>query len=292
MLRLNEEEEPMTTIKHEFSPEDIQTFIPAEKVGLLASKNFEGLPHITLITSMQANGPKELLAGEFVTGVSKQYIQKNHDVSFLIMTVARQMWRGKARWTHLAKEGPEYESMNLIPMFRYNTYFGINTVHYFDLLEVSEKAPLPMNGIIGAAVKTMLIKGGQKTGNKERILMPFIETLFNGLTSLKFLSYIKEDGFPTIIPIIQCQAADSRRLAFATGVFDDELKAIPVGSKVAVFCMDFNFVDVLVRGTFNGYKKTLLGNVGTVDIEWVYNPMPPAVGQVYPEIPLRTVTEF
>ena len=282
----------MTTIKHEFNPEDIQTFMPAEKVGLLATKNFEGLPHITLFTSFQANGPKVLLAGEFVTGVSKQYIQKNHDVGFLIMTIDRHLWRGKATWTHLEKEGSEYERMNLIPMFRYNTYFGINTVHYFDLLEVSEKAPLPMNSIIGAAVKTMLTKGGQKTGNKERILKPFIETLFNGLTSLKFLSYIKEDGFPTIIPIIQCQAADSRRLAFATGVFDEELKAIPVGCKVAVFCMDFNFVDVLVRGTFSGFKKTLLGNVATVDIDWVYNSMPPAVGQVYPEMELKTITEF
>lgn len=282
----------MTTIKHEFDEEAIKTFKPAEKVGLLATKNFEGLPHICMITSMQANGPKELLVGEFVAGVSKQYIQKNHDVAFLIMTISRNMWRGKATWTHLAKEGPEYEQMNLIPMFRYNTYFGINTVHYFDLLEVSEKEPLPMNNIIGAAVKTMLAKSSRKTGNKERILVPFIETLFNGLMSLKFLAYIKPDGFPTIIPIIQCQAADSRRLAFASGVYDDELNAIPAGTKVAVFCMNFSFEDVLIRGTFNGFKKSLLGNIGTVDIEWVYNPMPPATGQVYPEIELKTITEF
>ncbi len=282
----------MTTIKHEFDEEAIKTFMPAEKVGLLATKNFEGLPHICLITSMQANGPKVLLAGEFVAGVSKQYIQKNHDAAFLIMTISRNMWRGKATWTHLAKEGPEYERMNLIPMFRYNTYFGINTVHYFDLLEVTEKEPLPMNSIIGAAVKTMLVKGSRKTGNKERILKPFIETLFNGLMSLKFLAYIKPDGFPTIIPIIQCQAADSRRLVFAAGVYDDELQAIPAGTKVAVFCMNFSFEDVLIRGTFNGFKKSLLGNTGTVDIEWVYNPMPPATGQVYPELDLKAVSEF
>ncbi len=282
----------MTTIKHEFDEEAIKTFMPAEKVGLLATKNFDGLPHISLITSMQANGPKELLVGEFVTGVSKQFIQKNHDAAFLIMTISRNMWRGKATWTHLAKEGREYEQMNLIPMFRYNTYFGINTVHYFNLLEVTEKEPLPMNKIIGAAVKTMLAKGSQKTGNKDHILVPFIETLFNGLMSLKFLAYIKQDGFPTIIPIIQCQAADSRRLAFASGVYDNELKEIPAGSKVAVFCMNFSFEDVLIRGTFNGFKKSLLGNIGTVDIDWVYNPMPPAIGQVYPELQIKTITEF
>jgi hypothetical protein len=33
-------------------------------------------------------------------------------------------------------------------MFRYNTYFGINTVHYMDLIETSESQDLPMRKII------------------------------------------------------------------------------------------------------------------------------------------------
>ena len=32
--------------------------------------------------------------------------------------------------------------------------------------------------------------------------------------------------------------------------------------------------------------------LGTVDIEWVYNSMPPAHGQIYPEVPLEPVIEF
>lgn len=282
----------MTTIKHEFSPQDIKDFSPSEKVGLLASINFEGLPHISLITSMQAKDSKELLVGEFVTGASKKFIQKNHKVGFLFMTFSRHMWRGKAVWTHAEKSGPEYEMMNLIPMFRYNTYFGINTVHYCDLVETSEKAALPMNPIIGEAIKTLLAKGTVKTGSKDRILKPFIEKMFNGLTSLKFLSYVKKDGYPTIIPIIQCQAADSRRLAFSSGVYKDELKAIPAGTEVAIFCMNFGIEDVLIRGKFNGFKRALGVDLATVDIDWVYNSMPPAVGQVYPEIEIQAVTEF
>lgn len=282
----------MNTIKHEFSPEDIQAFTPSEKVGLVASVNFEGLPHITLITSMQARGPRELLLGEFVTGASKKFIRVNHKIGFLIMTFSRHLWRGKAVWTHAETSGPEYERMNLIPMFRYNTYFGISTVHYCDLVETSEKTPLPMNSIILAAIKTRLAKSRLKTGKPKRILKPFIEAMFNQLNSLKFLAYIREDGFPTIIPIIQCQAADSHRLAFAAGAYDDELRLIPTGSQVAVFCMNFGIEDVLIRGVYNGLKKSLGMTLGTVDIDWVYNSMPPAVGQVYPEIPIQPVTEF
>ncbi|MGD8404428.1 MAG: hypothetical protein PVJ21_12255 [Anaerolineales bacterium] len=282
----------MITIKNEFSPDDIQAFEPSEKVGLMASINFDGLPHLTLITSMQAKSPTELIVGEFVTGLSKKFIQKNHNIAFLIMTFERDMWRGKATWSHLAKEGPEYEKMNLIPMFRYNTYFGINTVHYFDLLGVSERTPLPMNKVIREALKTLIGKGGVKSNKDECILKPFAEKMFNGLTSLKFLSYIREDGYPTIIPIIQCQASDSTRLAFSGGVFSEELKAIPAGNKVAVFCMNFGIEDVLIRGTFNGFQRSRGINLASVDIEWVYNSMPPALGQVYPAAELQACTEF
>ena len=282
----------MTKIKREFSQDDIEAFKPSEKVGLLASTNFEGLPHVSMITSMQAQDANTLLVGEFVTGASKKFIRKNHNVGFLFMTFSRHMWRGKATWTHAEKSGPEYELMNLIPMFRYNTYFGINTVHYCDLVETSEKAALPMGPIIVEALKTLLAKGMVKTESKQRILKPFVEKMFNGLTSLKFLSYIKDDGYPTLIPIIQCQAADSRRLAFSSGVFQDELKAIPPGTQVAIFCMNFGIEDVLIRGKFNGFKRTCGIDLATVDIDWVYNSMPPAVGQVYPETELKAVVEF
>ena len=278
--------------KQEFSKEDMKAFEPSEKLGLMASINPEGLPHITLITSMQANTPKELIVGQFVSGLSKQFIQENNNISFLVMTFDKIMWRGKAVWTRMGKEGPEYERMNLIPMFRYNTYFGINTVHYFDLLEVSEPAALPMGKIIGEALKTRVSKGGMKSGKSGRILKPFIENMFNTLTCLKFLSYVGDDGYPAIIPIIQCQASDSTRLVFSGGVFGDELEMIPEGGDVAVFCMNFGIEDVLIRGKFKGFSRSRGFRLGSVDIEWVYNSMPPALGQVYPPLELKPCTNF
>ena len=120
----------------------------AEKIGLVASINPEGLPHISLITSIMAPRPNQLTLGQFCKGLSKQYIQENNHITFLIMTMDKKMWRGRAKWTHLKKEGPEYERYNEIPMFRYNTYFGINTVHYLDLIETSGREDLPMSKIV------------------------------------------------------------------------------------------------------------------------------------------------
>lgn len=280
--------EPRST----FSKEDMKAFEPAEKIGLVACVNPDGRPHISLITSMMASGPDQLTLGQFCVGLSKQYIQERPDIAFLIMTMDKRLWRGKAHWTHLRREGPEYQRYNDIPMFRYNTYFGINTVHYLDLIEVAGPAPLPMGRIIRSAIMTRAAKGGAATGESERILSPFAEGLFNKLDALKFLSCIGPDGYPVLIPIVQCQAADSRRLVFGSGVFGDELLKVPEGSTVAVFCLTMGMEDVLIRGTFSGFKRYRGIRAAAVDIEWVYNSMPPSHGQIYPDVSLEPVTEF
>jgi hypothetical protein len=275
-----------------FSEQEMKAFAPAEKVGLVACVNPEGLPHISLITSIMAPRSDQLTLGQFCQGLSKQFIQHNPNVAFLIMTMDKKLWRGRAQWTHLKKEGPEYERYNAIPMFRYNTYFGINSVHYLDLVETSSGQQLPMPQIVLAAMLTKLAKGGAATGLEERILKPYAEDLFNQLDSLKFMAYVGKDGFPVIVPVIQCQAADSRRLAFSPIAFKDELLPIAEDTAVAVFCLTMKMEDVLIRGAFRGYQRAMGLKLGIIDIEWVYNSMPPAHGQIYPEVALEAIMNF
>jgi len=56
--------------------------------------------------------------------------------------------------------------------------------------------------------------------------------------------------------------------------------------------MTMGIEDVLVRGPFSGFKRYRGLPLGTVDIEWVYNSMPPCHGQIYPQVALKPVTEF
>ncbi len=275
-----------------FNAEDIQAFLPAEKIGIVASVNPDGLPHITLITSIRANNEHQLTLGEFCRGNSKAFIQNNPEIAFMVLTMDKRMWRGTARWSHLRKDGPEYQSYNDLPMFRYNAYFGINTVHYLDLVSVTGPMGLPIPRILLATLMTRFSRSASATGNNERILTPFAERLFNQLGTLKFLSYIGTDGFPVLVPLLQCQAADSRRLVFSQTAYTRELAQIPEGQPVAVFGLSMKMEDVLVRGTFNGFSKHRMIHAGTVDISWVYNSMPPAHGQIYPQKPLEPVTEW
>ncbi len=59
-----------------------------------------------------------------------------------------------------------------------------------------------------------------------------------------------------------------------------------------MFGLTMGMEDVLVRGVFHGFKRFRFMKLGTVEIEWVYNSMPPGHGQIYPLVALKTVTEF
>ncbi len=96
--------------------------------------------------------------GQFTEGLSKQHILNNPKTGFLIMSLDKNLWRGKATFTHSTKEGQEYDYFNNVPMFRYNAYFGVHTVYYLDLLSHTGKEPLPMNRIIFAAIQTLLAR--------------------------------------------------------------------------------------------------------------------------------------
>ena len=216
----------------------MKAFAPAEKVGIIATVTPEGLPHMSLLTSVMAPEPATAYRRRILPGHEQRVHAANRKIGFAILTLDKKLWRGKALWTHLKKEGPEYEIYNQQPMFRYNTYFGINTVHYFDLKETTAGAPLPLASIVKSALLTKMAKGGAAKGKPERVLSYFGEKLFNGLDSLKFLSFIADDGFPVIIPVIQCQAAGQQPPGVSSRRFSARTEQAQTGNDGSCFWPD------------------------------------------------------
>ena len=275
-----------------FSAKDIDALAAPLKVGLLATVNPEGLPHLTLIASLQANTPTQMIFGQFVEGLSKAQIHENPKAGFLIMTLDKQLWRGKATFTHTATQGPEYEMYNNTPMFRYNAYFGVHTVYFLDLVSHSGKTPLPMGRVILAAIQTMAARVLSARGSDEEVFNLWTRQLMNKLDNLKFLAYVGVDGHPVVVPVIQAQADGGEHVIFSTGAYGQDLEAIPQGTAVAVFAMSLQMEDVLMRGEFRGLRRMAGVRCGSVRVNWVYSPMPPKPQQIYPRVALEPVTDF
>jgi hypothetical protein len=245
-----------------------------------------------MISSLRPNTPTQLTWGQFVEGRSKQYIRENPRVGFLMMTLQKDLWRGKAIFTHTADRGAEYDFYNNVPMFRYNAYFGIHTVYYMDLIHHLGRQPLPMNKIIPAAILTMLAKTIAPAKSEIAPLNLWTRSLLNKLDALKFLSYLDTDGHPVIVPVIQAQAAGSGHVLFSTGAYAEDLALVPPGTQVAVFGLALSMEDVLMRGVFEGIHRYAGIPCGRVQVDWVYNSMPPAPGQIFPPLPLEAVRNF
>jgi hypothetical protein len=280
------------TVRRRFDEADIKATEPTLKVGLLATINREGLPHLTLISSLRACSPTQVVWGQFTEGLSKEFIQLNPRAGFAIMTLNKELWRGKATFSRTATYGTEYEAYNNTPMFRYNAYFGIHTVYYMDLVGHSGRQVLPMGRVVLGAILTKAAKylGGRPGG--ATVLNAWTCGMLDKMDTLKFLAYVDTDGYPGIIPVIQAQAWGKEGIVFSTAAYGNELAGIPEGAPVAILGMSLSMEDVLVRGPFYGLRRIGGVRCGTVRVEWVYNSMPPVPQQIYPPVPLEPIRDF
>ncbi|MEW5736239.1 MAG: pyridoxamine 5'-phosphate oxidase family protein [Thermodesulfobacteriota bacterium] len=276
----------------ELSPEAVDAFRQEAKVALLATISPEGLPHVTLITSLMAKSDRELTFGQFCEGRSKKYVEQNGNAAFLVLTMDRKIWRGTATWTGKKTQGPEFEAYNTLPMFRYNAYFGIHTVHYMDLREVTPRQGLPYARV---AASLALAEAGRRFAvphDGPEVLNAWSHRFFLRPDTLKFISYVDADGFPRIIPALSMRPAGRARLVFSPLAYQEEIAAIPRGARAAVFGLSFRMEDVLVRGTFLGKNRFGQIPLCAVDLDFAYNSMPPVPGVIFPMPDLNPVTDF
>ena len=102
------------------------------------------------------------------------------------------------------------------------------------------------------------------------------------MDTLKYIGFINADGFPVVFPAIQAQSVNANQIIFSTAVFPQFTSQLIKGSRIALYGMSLNMETVLVRGEFQGFKRLAGMLVGVLNIDWVYNSMPPVPGQIYP----------
>ena len=121
------------------SEEEFKIFEKSEKLGVVGTIDEQGDPHMSLLTTIMAKSEDEMVVGEFTKGSSKKFMQERNKCGFAIMRLDLSFWTGKMVWKDVKTEGEEYVKYNNMQMWRFNTYFGINRVHYFDLTDISDK---------------------------------------------------------------------------------------------------------------------------------------------------------
>lgn len=268
-----------------------QTMLASDsKIGLLVTVDEDGYPHISFISSIQALGEDRITFGKFCAGLSKKHLETRPHAAFLALNADMEFLRGNATFTHTAITGDEHEAYNAKPMFRYNSYFGFDTIYYMDLSGITPMEKLSMGKIAMGAILTRAVSWLYAKNSKQS-LTRIGKGLFAKIDGLKFIAYFDADERLRIVPIIQAGPAGTDRVAFSPMPFGKELKAVPAGCKAAIFAVNLKMESVLVKGIYRGRQG--ISRTGVFDIERVYNSMPPKNEYIYPrDEVMQPVTEF
>ena len=265
---------------NKINPKDMKDFDNPYKIALVAMQDDEGDMHTCLLSTLMNKGDDKMMFGQFVRGKSEAYIYRHPKTGFLIMSMDKDFWTGSMDFTHSVTEGEDYVKMNEYPLFRFNTYFGVSDVHYANLVEISQRQKLNMPGVVANAVKTFSLKGLYAGDREKKVLRPWAEAFLKKMDTLKFISYMGENGYPKVVPVIQAQAASSSRIVFPLRPYEDLLSDLKEGARVNIYGMSLSMEVVLVKGCYH------VGGMGLsyVDIDKVYNCAPPKAGYIYPEL--------
>jgi len=279
-------------LRHQLEPADVEAFAPDAKVGLLATVTPQGTPHVTLITTLSGQTPDTLMWGQFCEGASKQHVLAEPRVGFLVMTLDRQVWVGRARWQDSAVQGDELDGFNQRPMFRYNAYFGVHTAHRMKLESLRGPEPLAIPSMALGAISANVVGPAVSKRGAPAALRPWAVSLLRGLQTLKFLCWIDGDGYPRLIPAVGAAPSGASRVVVSAAGNRDALLGLEPGCPMALFALNLQMESVLIRGRLGSFRGPYGLELAPLDIEQVYNSMPPKQGLVWPPQPLEPVTDF
>lgn len=274
------------------SQEAVEFTYPEIMAKLIATIDPNGDPHITMIASNKAVNPTTVKWGEFTQGTSKKNVLENPKQGILFMTAEMpfKFLQIKVDFDYCSTEAEDAADFNQTDLFRYNVYMRVYKTYFNKVKAASEVRDISLFGIVKGIIRNLFGKRKHKTGKIDNRLPRFGAKLYNGLVFPKFIAYLDpKDGYPIIIPCFQARAIENKRIIFSLSQFKDDLVKIPENSKVAVFVMDFETETMLVKGTYLGINNSR----GVIDIEQVYNSMPPQPGMIYPKLETKEkVTSF
>lgn len=279
-------QKPMQWMDHP-TPEGVKFSQGEVMIKLITTIDKNDFPHITFISSCQANEPNTLVWGQFSMGMSKENILLHPKETVFIMTgeLPFKFIEIKAEYNESRFEGPDIEHFNKLHLLRYNTYVRVSRAFYAKIHSATPVLDLSLTGIAKGMIYNLYGKSGMKTGQIEQRLPYFGQKMFRGPINPKFIAYVDpKDGFPILVPCFQARASESKHIIFPLAQFKGNLEMIPPQAKVAVYGMNLEMSSQMVKGVFLGFEKSRGMTYGRIDIKSVYNGMPPMPGQIYPEL--------
>ena len=260
---------------------------------LLATIDPRGWPHITMISFNRAKTPEQIVWGEFTIGTCKRNVLQNPKQGAFYMNAVMpyKFLQAKMTFDHRVKGGEDCEYFSRGQMLRYNTYMNVEKAYYNSVKAVTPVMDLKVLPIAKGLILNLSAKRKANDSNAEEKLPLLGYDLYNNPFNPKFISFLDpDDGYPLIIPCFQLRAPDRNKLIFPYSHFKEDLEKLKIGAHVSTFAViadEIELINLVIQGTFSGTQKFGGVNCGIIEIDEVYNSMPPLSGVIYPKLKTR-----
>ena len=260
---------------------------------LLATIDPRGWPHITMISFNRAKTPEQVVWGEFTVGTSKRNVLQNPKQGAFYMNAVMpfKFLQAKITFDHRVKGGEDCDHFSRGQMLRYNTYMNVEKAYYNFVKAVTLVMDLEVLAIAKGLILNLFAKRKAKDSNAENKMPLLGYDLYNNPFNPKFISFLDpDDGYPLIVPCFQIRAPDRSKLIFPYSQFKEDLEKLKEGAHVSTFAViadEIELINLVIQGTFSGTQKFGGVKCGIIEIDEVYNSMPPVAGVIYPKLKTR-----
>jgi hypothetical protein len=181
-------------------------------------------------------------------------------------------WRLRGHFLEFQKTGPYVDRQKSGPLLRYNAYTGIRNAGIIRLKDLRGEFRISRLQVLWEffLAKAAGVGLAGRAGVRVRVPEP-VRREFGRMVAVKVLSWIGEDGYPEVIPMLSMQPAGAGGFVGWRG--GGRMPSPPEGAPVAANILTFEAISYQAKGRWLGTPRA-----GAIEVAEVYAGGPPIPG--------------
>ena len=240
----------------------------------LATRSAAGTPNVVPVISILPadDQPDTLFFGNFLLRKSIQNLKEDARVGILVITPELRGWMLKGDLVEFQRTGTYVDRQMSGSLLRYNAYTGIRNAGIIRVRSVEGDFAISRMQVAKDFVLARLAALGWPRKRNPGSTMPLaVRREFARMVAVKVLAWVREDGYPTIVPALSMQpAGDQTLLCWKT---NPALPQPPADAQVATNILTFEAISYQAKGQWMAR-----GNSGAIKVAEVYAGGPPIPG--------------
>jgi len=246
----------------------------------LATRSASGVPNVVPCVSIQPaddhqgdlGQPDTLFFGNFLLRKSIQNLKQDTRVGILVITPELRGWMLKADFVEFQRTGAYVDRQMSGSLLRYNAYTGIRNAGILRVRSVEGAFEISKMQVARDYMFARLAGLVRPRADNQTVTMPLaVRREFARMVAVKVLAWVRDDGYPTIVPTLSLQPAGDKTLVCWRP--HASLPQPPADAQVATNILTFEAVSYQAKGQWSAR-----GNVGAILVREVYAGGPPIPG--------------